>query len=234
MRARQGGRQDKRAGICTGQAPPRCARVSARAHQDRRHECARARCDRRALAPRGREARRHWRRDRTGYHAELGENVIFIVVLFAMRRCHDGVRVGLLDRVFDLWHSGSPLRRPRESIQTSTPGRIIVDVHDHRARWSRRRPVVIAQDATQALATRDRYSRIGVLVDRRRDRGDQPGCRGLGGCARDDSCAMNSEIARRRWRSPSGTSLSRHSLLIESTKRSESAFRSDLGCGQGA
>src|SRR5882757_1334933 len=41
---------------------------------------------------------------------------------------------------------------------------------------------------------------------------------------------MNSEIARRRWRSPRGTSLFRHSLLIVRTKRSATEFRFGL-CG---
>ena len=39
---------------------------------------------------------------------------------------------------------------------------------------------------------------------------------------------MYSEMARRRWPSPSGTIRSRHSLSIESTNRSAKAFRFGL------
>src|SRR5438105_397792 len=52
---------------------------------------------------------------------------------------------------------------------------IIGDVHDHRV-WEglRHEAVIMAQEAAEALSTHDRSSGIGVLVSRRRRRGDQP------------------------------------------------------------
>jgi hypothetical protein len=60
--------------------------------------------------------------------------------------------------------SGSSARRPDHRRRARSP----------RVRGLRCEAVVVAQQATEAFSTRDRSSGIGVLVSRRRRRGDQP------------------------------------------------------------
>jgi hypothetical protein len=71
----------------------------------------------------------------------------------------------------------SPIVDKAESMTTAriygVP--IIGDVDEHRVYAGLRRgAVVVAQDAAEAFAARDRCSGIDVLVGRRRDRGEQP------------------------------------------------------------
>lgn len=96
----------------------------------------------------------------------------------------------------------------------------------------RRAAVVVAQHAAETFATRNRRSRIGVIVDRHRhrDRRDQPIVEALVVAFEvvvlDELEDRETEVALAK-----GTSLSRYSDLMESTKRSANAFRLGLRAG---